>query len=165
MRIEELKNAMRELTTEELAELRAFVTELIEKRTASAAQNKVRVYFPVILLGDRRKALSGTFIKHVRAVDMSKSNGYALIGDFLSPGKEVDLPRGAIVVVASGVGSWKHPDTAYFVLRVREGSTWECPYTKAAATVENVEFLGEFRRANFLSLRDFVHKVLNETDV
>ncbi|MEM0238466.1 MAG: hypothetical protein QXT00_02390 [Ignisphaera sp.] len=164
MRIEELKSALKELTTEELAELRAFVTKLIEERNVSA-QNKVRVCFPSSLLGDRRKARSGTYIKVVRAVDLTKTNGYALIGEFVPTDKEVDLPSGAVVVVASGVGSWKHPETAYFVLRAREGSIWKCPYTRAAATVENVECLGEFTQTTFLSLRDFVHKVLTETGV
>jgi len=159
MRIEELKNALKELTLEELLDLRAFVTELIEKR-ATGAQNKVRVYFPTILLGDRRKARSGTYIKVVRAVDLTKTNGYALLGDFLPTNREIDLPDGAIVVVASGVGSWKHPETAYFVLRVKDGAEWECQYTKARATVKNVELLGEFTQTTFLSMRDFVHKTL-----
>lgn len=46
--------------------------------------------------------------KHVTSVDTTKTNGYALIGDFVPDNTEIELPVGAVIVQKHPEGSVKH---------------------------------------------------------
>lgn len=53
--------------------------------------------------GDRK-----SWFKTIKEVDLSKKDGYAFIGNFLTPDKEYDLKEGTIIIEKRPEGSVKH---------------------------------------------------------
>lgn len=115
-----------------------------EKAAEAKRKRTVRLVIPPIMLGDSRKAVSGTFAKLLKCVYPDKTGGYAYEGEFLPTGKQMDLPEGAIIVIFSGTGSWRHPETTIRFYRVSK----ECK--------GNLCFLKEFDyRTEGLDARDY----------
>lgn len=150
--MQEIISKLNQFSDDELVNLMYAIKDELARRQQQ--RPLVRVMFPASILGDRRKALSGTYVKRVTSVDRTKTNGFAFDGEFIKTDRETDLPQGSIIVIASGTGSWKHPNTTYYVLKVKQGSEWECEDWRV--TVTNVEFMAAFEQSQFLSLRDFV---------
>lgn len=161
MMLQEIISKLNQFSNDELINLQQAIKDELARRQQQ--RPLVRVLFPSVLLGDRRKALSGTYIKRIISVDRTKTNGFAFDGEFIKADRECDLPEGSVVVIASGTGSWKHPNTTYYVVRVKSGSEWQCEDWRV--TVKNVECVGIYEQAQFLSLRDFVADLLERGDV
>ena len=84
-----------------------------------------------IELGDARKAGGvSLWAKQVEKVDITKENGYAFEGRFLSRGKgkrawkynEIDdvVPVGSYVVAIEQTGSWNHPSADIVLYKAEE---------------------------------------------
>jgi len=95
------------------------------------------------------------WIKHVKDVDTTKTNGYAFIGDFLSPGKLVELPIGSILVCCDPQGSVAHPRKSGEI-RIVTGPDADNLKDATDVIAEVVDYYEDF-----LVLRDAVIKALH----
>jgi len=110
-------------------------------------QQTVRIRPEIATGSGRRKG----WIKHVTSVDTSKSNGYAFGGDFLTPGRETDLPVGAILVRVDPRGSAKNGWKEGHVLRL-----------EADGDLTEITYDGLDWYKDFLTIRDTVIKALDD---
>ena len=86
--------------------------------------------------------------KLVTGVDETKSNGYSLIGRFLTTNIELELPVGSIIVKCVPTGSVKHSG--------KQGELYKL-------TEDGLELLYKADwKKNFLSFRDEIVKSINE---
>ncbi len=94
----------------------------------------------------RRKS----WFKHVTKVDISKTNGYAFEGNFISEMTETDLPEGSIIIECIPRGSVKN--------NLKEGKIFRVE----AQGITNLEENSEYDwRKDFLSFRDTVAELLS----
>jgi hypothetical protein len=89
--------------------------------------------------------------KIVTGTDSSKSNGYALLGDFVKSGIEVDIPIGAIIVEWIPGGSVNNPTATGYIYRMSADGLID---------VADYDY-----RTQFLSLRDHVTTLITDTPV
>lgn len=76
-----------------------------------------------IVISDRIDTRHKHYAKHVTSVDVTKTNGFALLGEFLREGREQEVPAGAIVLRVYGEGSAKHRVIIADVLSVNDDGT------------------------------------------
>jgi len=99
----------------------------------------------IILRGDARKGKQ--YARLVGGVDVTKTNGYAFVGDFLHENKEYDFAEGDVLLKVEAMGSWKYCKNVATILKVAGNELQE---------VESFDYDTEF-----LSLRDRIAEVLN----
>lgn len=112
--------------------------------TTSETSQFHRHTFPHIRTGSNRR--SGYYL-HLQEVDHSLKTSQAFQGTYINPGKEIDLPVGAIVIQRRPVGSAKF-------------STWTWSYTVIPAQGDPITWSPECDHDRFISFRDTVHAAL-----
>ena len=96
--------------------------------------------------------------KLVTSVDMTKTNGYAFIGDFIPDDTEVELPVGGVLVQKNPQGSVKHSwDSGHVYIVEGDGKLYEI-----LDNVNQINARTYHWTKDFLSLRDLVAKCLAE---
>jgi hypothetical protein len=95
---------------------------------------------------DRRKGKS--YNKLITSIDKTQANGYSLIGEFLSIGKEYDVEVGSIILKVGNWGSWKNGYQSGIVCQVSENGNLD--------EIESYDYYKEF-----LSMRDKIEELLN----
>jgi hypothetical protein len=118
-------------------------------------------YFPIeggvrirkIYLGNPRKAKSPVLAKKVEAVDLSYDSPTLrmFVGDLLPRDYEFDLPSETYIIVARSEGSWRHPETRIYLIKVIDGklcikaeASWPDEWKTFAETV--AKMVGEARK-------------------
>jgi hypothetical protein len=102
----------------------------------------------ITLEGHGTSGNRSSWYKKVNGVDVEKSNGYALDGDFLNARQEYDLEVGSIIVECRPGGSVKHQEkTGYIYVVGKDG-------------VEEIDGSWDWKN-EFLSFRDRVCELLN----
>jgi len=95
------------------------------------------------------------WMKHVTACDETKNNGYAFDGEFLSDGREIELPVGSIIIRVDPQGSVKNNWQSAHALRLEiDGKLTEL--TPGADADLYPGSPGLDWRDDFLSFRDIV---------
>ena len=87
------------------------------------------------------------YAKQVTSVDLTKTNGYALEGNFLKE-REYDFKEGDILLFVEEEGSWKHHSSIGTVMRVEGGE------------MQKKKVFDYFEE--FLTLRDYIATLLGE---
>ena len=73
------------------------------------------------IFGSDSRGTGKRWAKKVTKVDMSKTNGYAFIGDWLPREGETRLKEGDIILSTGWLGSNKYPENLYRIYEVQEG--------------------------------------------
>ena len=111
--------------------------------------NNIRKTFIPYTTSGKRKS----WYKIVTGVDPNGTNGYAIGGEFIQCNKEVDLNIGDIVIEVRPRGSVKNNWQSVHIYDVTSNGLVECTITAN----EDCDW-----RKNFLTIRDFLLKKLNE---
>ena len=101
----------------------------------------MRITFHEGSFSGRRKA----WYKVCTGVDRKGKGGYAIIGDFIECGKQIDLPLGTVVVGCDPAGSVANPSKVYY---------W------GRCTDSGMEWSDEVRDNRFLDFLDQVEAAL-----
>jgi len=97
------------------------------------------------LIADSRFKKWGKTVRSVADVDLTKTNGYALVSPFVSWGSQVVMQPGQFLVLAAEVGTQAHHDYKYALCRVTESGLERVDDEALVAMKANVDIPEEYR--------------------
>lgn len=97
------------------------------------------------LVADSRFKKWAKTVRSSSDVDLTKTNGYALVSPFVSWGSQVVMQPGQFLVLAAEVGTQAHHDYKYALCRVTEGGLERVPDEDLAAVKDNQEIPEQYR--------------------
>ena len=118
---------LKNLTNEELKELRELIKEELRSRENNKQEPKVLRQMYIETVGEDSWSnegitrYNGGWAKTVKGLDKSRTNGYSILGDFV----DIDAPQywkdGTIILDCDIHGSRKHPEKTYRLFRYENG--------------------------------------------
>ena len=133
---EECRTKLEEMPTEVLESLKQEIERILRARKLQEASKKVKVNFKEItreIEAEEEKNdiyYNGGWVKEVKSVDQTKSNGYAFEGDFVGKSGLVDVEPGYFVICNIS-GSRKHKQKRYFFVKVNLDGSFESIFEQA----------------------------------
>lgn len=101
------------------------------------------------IFGSSKRGTGKKWAKKITEVDMSKTNGYAFIGDWLPREGECRLQKGDIILSTGWIGSNKYPENIFRIYEVEEGE---------------LKLLQEGNYKNLETLKEIIRELVQKED-